>query len=392
MVIAWLAARLRFTYLVVISAPLVLFFWWWGATSELILLLLLLAANLFARTVVDFVQAAFRGVHRYRPLLLLEILSGTALLASGAAFLFQGFGLLGLLFAEFASSSLAAGVALILAPSSFGPLPSLARSLPGMARATAAFNAYPFVVHIYDRMDIVLLAQLAGNAAAGFYGLAYRVLSGFQIVPFGLMGALLPLISGERLDGPLLNRLRHLMALLYSGALLVVLASVLLAEPVILLLGGEPYRNSILVLQVLMWALIPMFLNYFLNTLLLVAGHEKLMLRAALVCALINLVANLLLIPRFTYLAAAAITIVTECALLAQNLVLLRRVLRVALLPAEFMRHSAAFVVLLGTSWVAMRFLSPVPVALGASLAFGLFLFTAGRVKWQSALSLHSLG
>src|SRR5262249_20326321 len=115
------------------------------------------------------------------------------------------------------------------------------------------------------------------------------------------------------------------MKFLYLAALLIILLTLTLARPLILFLLGESYAGSIITIKILVWAAVPSFLNFALNTLLLSAHKEKAFLVTATVCTVFNIAANLLLIPRYSFVAAAAVTAATECLLLVQNFYLVRK-------------------------------------------------------------------
>jgi O-antigen/teichoic acid export membrane protein len=163
---------------------------------------------------------------------------------------------------------------------------------------------------------------LAGNVATGIYSLPYRVLGSLQIVPYGLMGALLPRLSAS---GGATQQTRtdftRALQFLYSVALLMVLSAVAFASPVVQWILGSSYAGSALAMKILIWAAVPMFVNHALNMLLLAARHERVFLWTTTICTVFNLAANLLFIPRYSFAAAAVITVLTELVLLGMNFI-----------------------------------------------------------------------
>ena len=110
-----------------------------------------------------------------------------------------------------------------------------------------------------------------------------------------------------------------LVALLTSGcagqsgaettlAFSMILGTMLLADPAVRFMLGPGYQGSVAVFKILAWATVPSFLNYALNIFLLARNREWVFLRTASVCTVVNVAANLLLIPRYSYIAAAAVT------------------------------------------------------------------------------------
>jgi O-antigen/teichoic acid export membrane protein len=71
-----------------------------------------------------------------------------------------------------------------------------------------------------------------------------------------------------------------------------------------------------------------MFLSEFLGYIIVILDREHQAANALLVSTGVNVVLNLILIPRYGFLAAAVMTVVTEALLVAQYLWLLRREVR----------------------------------------------------------------
>jgi O-antigen/teichoic acid export membrane protein len=160
------------------------------------------------------------------------------------------------------------------------------------------------------------------------------------------------------------------MKFLYTTALLVVLVTLTLAKPAVFYILGQSYADSILTLKILVWAAVPGFLNYALNTLLLAAHKENFFLWTAGLCTVFNISANLLLIPRFSFLAAAAVTVLTELMLLSQNLYLVKKLLGRSVLPKDGARITVIFIVDLASFLVLRRLVPEVLAGSLATLAF----------------------
>jgi O-antigen/teichoic acid export membrane protein len=189
------------------------------------------------------------------------------------------------------------------------------------------------------------------------------------------LGALLPVISREDQQTNAADRCARVMRYLYPTALLTVLGAAVLARPTVLLLLGPQYDGSAAAMTILAWATVPMFLNYAVNTLLLAGRREKVFLWTASVCLLFNLGANLYFIPRFSFRAAAVITVLTELLLFAQNMYLVKRFFGRFVLPQDAVRITLGF----GAAWTVTLLLSqvasPVSVGLLTTAGFALFSF-----------------
>jgi len=341
----------------------------------------LLFSILIARGPLASSQGLFRAAHRMSLMIWIEAIQGCALLGVGYFLLAHGISLRAVIWAEVAAGFLGALAAIILAGKFWKNIPALHVPWRTVCSATATFNIFPLITNIYDRVDIIILSVIAGNAAAGLYALPYRALATLQIIPFGLMAAILPVLasrSPSKDDKQICWRMATILCVLSMFAALTL---TLLAKPLVLLVLGNSYADSIPVLRLLVWASIPMFINYGLNTFLLARNRERAFLWTSSICAVANVALNLILIPRFSYYAAAAVTIVTELLLLLQNLVIIRRTFDFIALPRRLLPTALILLLLLGAALAVGAHAPPVIVAATACFAFALYLYLDGSLK-----------
>jgi O-antigen/teichoic acid export membrane protein len=340
----------------------------------------LLSLTLAPRAIAESSQGIIRAMHRFTLIFWIELLQGMVLLAVGALLLVRGWGLHGVIWADIASIAVGALVAL---PIALRLAPSRVRNAGGWKqtiRDTFAFNLYPLIVNTYDRVDVVLLSKLVGNAAVGIYSLPYRLYAALSILPFGIMGTLFPSLSKSSWGQDEKTRCSIAMQLLYAAALFLILASMLLADVLVQFVLGPGYQGSAGVLRILAWATIPTFMNYALNIFLLARNQERVFLRTAAVCTVVNIVANLVLIPRYSYFAAAAVTILTEIVLLGQNVFLIHKSVGYVPMPRRLLWNTVAFAAVLIAAYGSARYLPAVAVATLALTIFAMYLYAANRV------------
>lgn len=102
----------------------------------------------------------------------------------------------------------------------------------------------------------------------------------------------------------------------------------LLAPIMIGLLGGQEFLpHGAIALQIVIWSIPIGWINSVTNYVLIALGQEKMLTRAFILGVGFNLVANLIFLPLFSYVAASIITILSEFVLL----VLFARYLRPSL-------------------------------------------------------------
>jgi O-antigen/teichoic acid export membrane protein len=303
----------------------------------------LLSLTLAPRVIGDSAQGVMKALLKFRPLLWVELTQGAVMLSVAPLLIWKGFGLRGVIAAEVLAALLGTAVAVAAIAPSVDFKGVQRYNFRELARSILAFNIYPFIATIYDRVDIILLAKLAGNVATAIYSVPYRVFASLSIIPYGTMGALLPVFSAAGITRETRDDCRRAMKFLYLIALQAVLLALAFARPAIMALLGKSYSGSIITIRILAWASIPVFLNHALNVLLLAARKEKIFVWTASICTIFNVSANLLLIPRFSFMGAAVATLLTELLLLAQNCYLVQRFLGEFVFPQDGIKTTSVF-------------------------------------------------
>lgn len=353
-----------------------------GFTSLSIQNAAMLSVTLLPRIMSELAQGVLKGLRHFTPLFWVEFTQGGVLLALAALLVFNGSGLRGIIAAEIVSSFVGCFLALMSMERCSPVAPMEPASVRSPFFSTFAFNLYPLIVNMYDRADVLLISKIAGNFAAGIYSFPYRIHAMFGLIPVSIVGALLPKFSGSDSDDAY-RKCSQAMEFLYTVALLGVLLAAAFATPVIKLILGPSYAASSTVIKTLTWAAVPSFFGCPLLTLLLANGKEKSFVWMCTVCMVFNIGANMLLIPRFSYMAAAVVTIMTELLLLTQNLYLVYRLLGRLVLPSHAGGITIAFAVAYSSFWL---FQPLMPGLLAGTIASGSFF---GFAAWSNRDLLH---
>jgi O-antigen/teichoic acid export membrane protein len=353
--------------------------WLFGYPRMVLLAAAWLSVSLAPRSVSEAVQGVLRGVGRYVAYLVVELVFDLTLLGGVVFILAWGGGLRVVIATEViaATTMSAASIVFMLM---FRTKDRVGLHIKQLLKKSSIFNISAFVCNLYDRVDIVLLSKLAGDYATGVYSAAYRPLGTVQLVPYGVLYSLLPGLSRNAESREELSRLEKAMGFLLSAAFVVVLATMVFAGPAVHLLLGERYAESAAALKILIWAVILRYVNFALNTRLLAAGREKVFVVTSMVCLAVNVVANVVFIPMFSWRAAAATTILTELVLLGQNVYWLRRTVGSIPRPFGWVRSSLVFSALLVVSLVGARVVSLLWIGSACVLFFLAYLYRSGMI------------
>ena len=204
-----------------------------------------------------------------------------------------------------------------------------------MAGASGPLMINHLLATIFWRIDLWILRPLAGAASVGLYSAALKYLDGLNIIPSTFTFALFPLMSRyARREGEALLRSYLLsIRLLLFVSLPLAMTITALAEPLIYILGGAEFLHvpesvellgrtisyrggSALALQVIIWSVPIGFVNSVTQYVLIAVDQQRYLTKAFVLGVVFNVVGNLLLIPRFGYIGAAVVTILSEFSLL----------------------------------------------------------------------------
>lgn len=177
--------------------------------------------------------------------------------------------------------------------------------------ATLAVNV------VYFRADSFMISFYKGISSAGIYNVAYAVFQTALVLPNFIMNAYYPLMlkskSEVKLVGVWLIILAFFATSLTFG----------LAPNLINILTGAGFEGSSLSLQILSLSLPAFYLSALLMWRLVTEGKYKLLLLIYFTGLVFNLGLNFIYIPKFSYLAAAWITVVSEYLILVMQAMVL---------------------------------------------------------------------
>jgi O-antigen/teichoic acid export membrane protein len=183
-----------------------------------------------------------------------------------------------------------------------------------IARIGVTVGAAGILVTLYVKLDQILVLEFAGSRQAGLYGAAYRVLDQVQFIPVAVMTTLYPMIASSHPHN--MQRVRSLFQsaadYLTIASLPIVVITIVTAHSIAGTLFGKGFLGAAPALPILMGAFVSISFGYLAGNMVLILGLQRRFLANAAVGLVINAVLNVLLIPRYGFLAAAWITLVTE--------------------------------------------------------------------------------
>jgi len=172
---------------------------------------------------------------------------------------------------------------------------------------------------IYLWIDSVMLSLMKGNEVVGWYGAAYRLVLVLLFIPATFNSAVFPLMSRFYVSSK--NSLKFMFEKHFKYMLIIGfpigIGITLLADRIILLIFGAEYVPSVIALKILIWAVVLIFARTAFERVLEAANRQIIVTEVFGVCALLNVILNLILIPKYSYIGAAVATLITDFAVFA---------------------------------------------------------------------------
>lgn len=167
---------------------------------------------------------------------------------------------------------------------------------------------------VYNRIDIVLIQKFLGYTQTGLYTAAYKFFDLLAFFPAVVSHSLYPLFATLMSQNKLAEVrtiLERYLRFMSAVALPMATGAMLLSGPLIRILAGEQYAEAANVLAVLVWAPAILFMYIVVNS-LVISQLTKFAVAITGVNVVINIVGNLILLPRVGIMGAAVMTLVSE--------------------------------------------------------------------------------
>jgi len=192
------------------------------------------------------------------------------------------------------------------------------------------FGLSGIFITVYYYVDSVMLSLMVPDpdTVIGWYNAAYRVVLTLISIPSLYVWAIFPVMSRyyKSSANKLLRLFERSIKYMLVFSVPIAVATTLLADRLILLVFGSDYEASVIALQILIWsfvfASVGGVVGYLLNS-----TDRQLTLTTVVGCGMIlNVLLNLVLIPRFSYVGAGVATDVTRLFVIVTELIILWRI------------------------------------------------------------------
>ena len=190
---------------------------------------------------------------------------------------------------------------------------------------------------VYFRIDSILISFIRGSEEVGIYGVAMKMLEHFAILPLYFMNSVLPVLTKKIKEKS--DRYKQVISyafdFLAALSIPMVVGCVLLAYPVIFIVSTpdflsripEGFYGSDIAFQILIFALCFQFLNVLFAFILIAINKQSRLLYINGTCVILNIVANIIVIPYFGFRGAAVTSVLSELFILIATYIVARRLI-----------------------------------------------------------------
>ncbi|MEH2336089.1 flippase [Nostoc sp.] len=173
-----------------------------------------------------------------------------------------------------------------------------------------------FAIMIFMRIDQVMLGQMIGDSEVGVYSAAVRISEIWYFIPAAIVSSVAPAIyaAKEKSESLYYHRIGQLLSLMTCISLAIAFPMTFLSNKIIMVMFGSGYAEAGPILAVHIWTSLFVFMGLATSPWFIAEGLNHVSLGKTLFGAILNIILNLLLIPKYAGLGAAIATIISQAA------------------------------------------------------------------------------
>ena len=251
------------------------------------------------------------------------------------------------------------------------------------------FFAMTAATMIYTNLDTVMLRIMRDDIQVGYYNSAVKIKSVLVGIVTSLGTVLMPRVSyyiSKGMEAAFKSVTQKALNFVFIIALPLTLYFMLLADHSIYLLSGNAYSKSIIPMVIIMPTVLLIGLSNILGIQILVPMKKELVvLYSECIGAVVDLIINWILIPRYAAAGAAIGTLVAEFAVLIVQYIALRRMLNPMLRNIQFFKLFVANVLAMIVTILTRNFFESdfITLFMTSVLYFGIYFIALILLKEQ---------
>ncbi len=166
-------------------------------------------------------------------------------------------------------------------------------------------------VAVNHRIDQIILFKMMDANALGLYSAVVTLTESLHIIPMAFMASMFPLLSSSyRESFPKFSTMSR-KSFKYMGLIIIPIAvlTTLLAERILVLAYGKSFAAASAAFSIIIWSEVFVFQGMVLSGTVTAAGLQRFLIFAPPVGAILNIILNLILVPKYGIAGAAVATV-----------------------------------------------------------------------------------
>lgn len=177
----------------------------------------------------------------------------------------------------------------------------------------APFSVYAISQKAYMFFDTVLLSILASDISVGLYQIPFKIIFALQFLPLAFTASLYPAMSTYWINNRQQLSITFERAMKYLIIISVpISAGIIMLSDIIIKIFKEGFEGAILPMQIIMLALIFVFVNFPIGSLLNATERQKINTINMVVVAISSIFLNFILIPYYQEVGASITVLATN--------------------------------------------------------------------------------
>lgn len=168
---------------------------------------------------------------------------------------------------------------------------------------------------LYNKLNVTILGQLQSEEIVGYYTNAYKMITLGTTLVTAMSAVFMP-----RLSYTFQHDREKFTELISSGTKIILLLAVpacvgmaMVADDLVVLVFGEQFLPAVLAMQIMSVVIVIMGVGDLLcYQAIISSGKERVLIQSRIVAGIVNVIVNLLLIPRLQHVGTAMATVVSE--------------------------------------------------------------------------------
>jgi len=237
---------------------------------------------------------------------------------------------------------------------------------------------------IYLKADVIILSLTRSQAEVGLYGASYRVLDVLTTFPMMFAGLILPVLTASWAEKKL-EKFQRVIQKSFDFLVIIIIPIIFgtffLGERLMSLIAGPAFVLSGAILKILILAAGMIFIGTLFGHLVVAIKKQRAMIWGYASVAIISLIAYIIFIPKYSYWAAAWVTVFSEGAIAFLTFFVVWRSTHLTLQKNVFWKSILASLIMSFIIYLMIHINLLILIAIGALIYFATLYLLRGYSK-----------